>query len=120
MASIIVMSGTQNEFYLLRERVYVIGRSEELPIQILDEYVSRKHLRIRFDKEKEYYYAIDMKSRNGVFVKGRKINDETLLADGDQIHIGDTDMLFTLKDFPGRENALNQFKKAGERKFSTS
>jgi len=55
MASIIVMSGTQNEFYLLGKRVYVIDRSENLPIQILDEYVSRQHLQIRFDRQKNCY-----------------------------------------------------------------
>ena len=60
MASIIVMSGTQNEFYLLAQSVYVIGRSENLPIQILDEYVSRQHLQIRFDRQKNCYCALDL------------------------------------------------------------
>jgi pSer/pThr/pTyr-binding forkhead associated (FHA) protein len=121
MASLFIVSGGGTvEYYPLGKRTNVVGRDESVPIQVVDRQVSRKHMQIRFDKENESYHAIDMKSRNGVFINGRKISEETILADGDQIHIGDTDMLFTFKDFPGRENALNHFKKAGERKFSTS
>jgi len=121
MASLFVISGGDKvDYYPLGKRTNVIGRDESVPIQVVDKQVSRKHMQIRFDKERECYYAIDMTSRNGVFINGKKIDDETLLADGDQIRVGDTDVLFTLKDFPARENALNHYKKAGERKFSTS
>ena len=49
------------------------------------------------------------------FINGGKINNETALADGDQIYIGQTDLLFTEKDFADRESALSHFKKVGER-----
>jgi len=121
MASLFVISGANGvDYYPLGRRTNVIGRHESVPIQVIDRRISRKHLQIRFDKQTERYYALDMKSRNGVFINSRTINEEALLADGDQIRIGDTEMLFTLKDFPGRESALNHFKKVGERKFSTS
>jgi len=116
MASIIVISGTQKgDYYPLGHRTNVIGRDEAVPIQILDEHVSRKHMQIRFDKDKRLYYALDMKSKHGVFINGGKINSETALVDGDQIHIGRTDLLFTEKDFADRESALSHFKKVGER-----
>ncbi len=116
MASIIIISGTQKgDYYPLGHRTNVLGRDEALPIQILDEHVSRKHMQIRFDKDGARYYAIDMKSKHGVFINGRKIHDETILADGDQIRIGATTLLFTLKDFADRESALAHFKKVGER-----
>lgn len=120
MASLFVISGDKVDYYPLGKRTHVVGRNEAVPIQIVDKQVSRKHMQIRFDKEKECYYALDMKSRNGIFVNGRKIDNETILADGDMIRIGDVDMLFTLKDFPDSENALHKFKKVGERRFSTS
>jgi len=120
MASIIVTSGTnKGDYYPLGHRTNVIGRDEALPIQILDDYVSRKHMQIRFDKDKGCYYALDMKSKLGVFINGKKIYDETVLADDDQILIGETKLLFTDKDFPDRESALSHFKKVGERKRTT-
>ncbi len=116
MASIIVMSGPQKgDYYPLGHRTNVVGRDEALLIQVLDEYVSRKHMQLRFDKEKGQYYALDMKSKHGVFINGKKIEDETALADGDQIYIGQTTLLFTVEDFTDRESALSHFKKVGER-----
>ena len=116
MSSIIVATGKQKgDYYPLGQRTNVIGRDEAVPIQILDELVSRKHMQIRFEKDEGVYYALDMKSKHGVFINGGKINNETALADGDQIRIGDTTLLFTVKDFADRESALLHFKKVGER-----
>jgi pSer/pThr/pTyr-binding forkhead associated (FHA) protein len=116
MASIIIMTGTQKgDYYPLGHRTNVVGRDEALLIQILDEHVSRKHLQIRFDKDKDKYYAVDMKSKHGVLINGTKIRDETLLHNEDCITVGQTTLLFTLKDFTDRESALSHFKKVGER-----
>jgi pSer/pThr/pTyr-binding forkhead associated (FHA) protein len=110
------MSGPQKgDYYPLGQRTNVIGRGETNPIQILDERVSRKHVQIYFNRDKRRYYALDMKSKHGMFINGSKIDNETVLADGDQIRIGDTTLLFTLKDFTDRESALSHFKKVGER-----
>ena len=116
MASIIVISGAQKgDYYPLGQRTNVVGRDEAVPIQVLDEHVSRKHMQIRFDKGKGQYCVLDMRSKHGVFVNGSKIYDETILVDSDQIHIGRTELLFTEKDFTDRESALSHFKKVGER-----
>lgn len=116
MASIIVATGPQKgDYYPLGQRTNVIGRDEALPIQLLDEHVSRKHMQLRFDKDKGRYSAIDMGSKHGVLINGIKIDKETLLNDGDYITIGRTTLLFTLKDFENRESALAHFKKVGER-----
>ena len=120
MASIIVMSGAQKgDYYPLGRRTNVVGRDEGAPIQILDEHISRKHVQIRFDADKNQYCALDMKSKHGVFINGGKIHGETVLVDDDQIHIGQTDLLFTEKDFADRESALSHFKKVGERMRAT-
>ena len=116
MASIIIVSGTQKgDYYPLGHRTNVVGRDEGVPIQILDEHVSRKHMQIRFDKDKERYYALDMKSKHGVFINGSNINQETALVDADIIDIGQTTLLYTERDFTDRESALSHFKKVGER-----
>jgi pSer/pThr/pTyr-binding forkhead associated (FHA) protein len=115
MASIIVISGTQKgDFYRLGQQANVIGRDESLPIQILDDHVSRRHLQILFDHRSWSYSAVDIGSANGVLINGARIDKETVLADGDCITIGDTSLVFTLKDFFDRESALAHVKKTGE------
>ncbi|MHC4507752.1 MAG: FHA domain-containing protein [Planctomycetota bacterium] len=116
MASLFIISGDQKgDYYPLGVRTNVVGRDEALPIQVLDDLVSRKHLQIRYDKQKSRYLALDMKSKHGVFINGEKITEETALADGDEILIGQTTLLFTEKNFEDWESALSHFKKVGER-----
>ena len=120
MASIIVTSGQQQgEFLPLGRRISVIGRAENLPLQILDDLVSRKHLRVRFDETSEKYCAEDMGSRHGVFINRNKLNEAAVLSDGDEILIGQTMLLFADKDFEDRESALSHYKKYGERMRTT-
>ncbi|MBN1362269.1 MAG: FHA domain-containing protein [Sedimentisphaerales bacterium] len=120
MASIIVASGKQKgEFLPLGRRISVIGRAENLPLQLLDDLVSRKHLRISFDEANDRYLAEDMDSRHGVFVNHNRISKPTPLTDGDQILVGQTIMLFTTEDFEDRESALSHYKKVGERSRQT-
>lgn len=116
MATVIITSGDQKgDYYPLGHRTNVIGRAENVPIQILDDLVSRKHLQIRYDREKSGYYALDMKSRHGVLINGARLNEETALVDADCIRIGQTDLMFTDKEFDDKESALSHFKKVGER-----
>ena len=120
MASIFVMTGNQKgDYYPLGRRTNVVGRDEALLIQILDDRVSRKHMRIGFKAESGRHYVADMNSRHGVFVNGNKITEETVLNDGDYITIGGTGLLFTEKDFDDHESALSHFKKVGERERPT-
>ena len=120
MASIIVTTGDQKgEFLPLGRRISVIGRDEALSLQILDDMVSRKHLRIRFDEAAKKYYAEDMSSKHGVFINSRRIAEATALSDSDEILIGNTKLLFTDEDFDDRDSALSHYKKVGERMRST-
>ena len=120
MGSIIVTSGKQKGEYLpLGRRTSVIGRNEALSLQILDAVVSRKHLRIWYDKATIKYYAEDMHSKHGAFVNGRRITDSTVLTDGDEILIGDTTLLYTDEDLDSRESALSHYKKRGARVYRT-
>ncbi|MCU0917751.1 MAG: FHA domain-containing protein [Planctomycetes bacterium] len=120
MASIIVTSGEQTgEFLPLGRRTSVIGRGEALPLQVLDDFVSRRHLRIRFDETAEGYYAEDMVSKHGTFVNQRRITTSVPLSDGDVIRIGQTTLLFTNEDFDDRESALEHYKKFGEKARTT-
>lgn len=116
MASLIVKTGhNKGDYYPLGHRTNVVGRAESLPIQILDEKVSRKHMQIGYDKTRECYYVLDMKSKHGVFVNNKKILEETELKDADEIIIGETTLLFTLEDFSDNESAMSYYNKVGEK-----
>ena len=120
MASIIVTSGKQKgEFLPLGRRISVIGRAENLPLQLLDDLVSRKHLRICFDESSERYHAEDMGSTHGVYINHSRIHQATPLVDGDELLLGQTSLLFTTEDFEDRESALSHYKKVGERARQT-
>ncbi len=88
-------------------------------MQILDDLVSRKHLRIRYDEKTKEHLAEDMDSKHGVFVNNRKITELTPLKEGDLIRIGQTVLMFTEQDFDDRESALAHYQKAGERQRPT-
>ncbi len=82
--------GTQMEFEL-GERPITIGRSPEADVVILDEKASRIHCGIRFwDGE---FYIKDLKSKNGTYVNGERI-DMVKLTPGDRIRIGSVTMIF--------------------------
>lgn len=120
MASIIIATGDQKgNFYPLGKRTTVVGRDEGLWVQILDSKVSRKHMQIRYDKNDDTYYVIDMNSKHGVFVNDQRIDEETELKENDHIRIGGTVILFMLKDFEDKESALDYYKKVGERRKDT-
>lgn len=120
MASIIITSGDQKGEYLpLGKRISVIGRAEVLPMQILDDMISRKHLRIGYDENSNQHYAEDMDSKHGVIINNHKITERTPLIEGDQIIIGQTTLMYTNEDFDSSESALEHYKKVGERQRPT-
>ena len=120
MPSIILVSGpNEGDYYPMGKRTLVIGRDEACTVQVVDELVSRKHVQIRLDEKTGAYYALDMKSANGVFINGRKVENETQLADNDIIEVGKSKLMFTMADFKDRESAINHYHKRGERGKST-
>lgn len=65
-----------------------IGRSREADIPLLDDKVSRVHCGIRLSDGE--FYLKDLKSRNGTFVNGQRVEDTVKLKAGDRIQIGST------------------------------
>lgn len=116
MASLIVASGPdKGKCYPLGRRTSVVGRDEGVLIQIVDQYISRKHLQIRYNGDTDLYYASDMKSRHGTFINGDRIYNEAALSDADTIDIGGVTLMFTRKDFEDREGALAYYRQTGQR-----
>jgi hypothetical protein len=68
-----------------------IGRAEDNQIRILDPGISRRHVLITATGES--YTIRDLKSQNGTYLNGERI-DERTLADGDRITLGDVTLVF--------------------------
>lgn len=116
MPSLTVVTGpNEGDYYPLGQRTMVIGRDEGCPIQIVDELVSRKHVQVRRGNAAGEYVAVDMKSANGMFVNGRRIDTELTLQDGDLIELGKSKVMFSVKDFDNRESAMAHYKQRGQR-----
>ena len=118
MPSIIIVAGpNEGDYYPIAHGTVVVGRQETCPIQIADDRVSRKHLQIRH--EDGTHIASDMKSANGVWINGRKIDAECGLADEDEIVIGDSKLVYITCEFPDRDSAFSHYKQRGQRNCPT-
>ncbi len=119
MASLLVITGsTAGDYYLLGQDAVVIGRDEGSPIQIVDEAVSRQHLRISFDGDRSYA-AEDLASANGTYVNDVRIEEARPLADGDVVRLGSTELMFSAIDFADGETAFQHYRQHGERGKNT-
>lgn len=65
---------------------FVIGRQEGCDLRPKSETVSRRHCSITLTDSG--VVVADLKSRNGVYVNGSKIEDQVLLKPGDQLRVG--------------------------------
>lgn len=77
---------------------FLIGRAQHCQLTIDDPLVSREHARIRVTPNG--VSIEDMNSRNGVFVNGKPVHEEVVLADGDRIRIGPQELVFGASVLP--------------------
>jgi hypothetical protein len=85
---ILMIDGAPRE---LAQGVMTIGRSHECDLAIEDPSVSRRHAELRV--EDDAVWLVDLRSTNGTEVNGRR-TDRARLEPGDQIVIGQTELLF--------------------------
>lgn len=83
--------GKEPERIELARLPFTLGRNESCDYQILSSRVSREHAEIV--KEGGAYRVRDLKSTNGTFVNGQRIDDHRL-ADGDLVVIADVEFSF--------------------------
>ncbi|VAX39088.1 sensor protein atoS [hydrothermal vent metagenome] len=93
-ATLLVIQGTdQGTRFELTHKDVGIGRGVWNEFRILDTEVSRDHALIQY--RDGHYFISDRGSSNGSFVNGRLIQNQAL-ANGDQIHLGHSVLLFNL------------------------
>ncbi len=88
MAELLVVTGVSagTVFFLTNEET-VIGRGETCDAVILDPWISGRHA--RFERRGDQLWLVDLDSRNGTFLDGRRIH-EGELKEGAQVAFGRT------------------------------
>lgn len=84
---LVVMDGPEaNKSFAIEKDEVIVGREETCDIVLRERQISREHIRVyRADGR---YYVEDKNSRNGTWVNGKKLeNDTRELYDNDEIHI---------------------------------
>ncbi len=90
MAHLMIFSRDKQWEIPLEKRDTTIGRSRECDIPIKgDPEISRIHCTIQ-RREDGNYLLLDEESRNGTYLNGKRVfnNQEHILAEGDEIRIG--------------------------------
>jgi hypothetical protein len=92
-----LVSAAKRLHRLKTERSYVFGRDEKADIHIQDAMISRRHAELRWSKSGAWE-VVDLGSRNGVLVNGRKISGTVPAKDGTKIQVGG--QIYRLHLFP--------------------
>ena len=93
---IVIVGQSVGEMHRLTKDTTVIGRSNLVDVQLIDDGVSRKHAELEL-REGEIVLR-DLGSRNGTYCNGERVS-ERVLKDGDKLQVGSTTILkFTFSD----------------------
>ena len=78
---------------LVGNHCWTVGRSDDNNFVLGDRWISRNHAMLQFMETGEFY-LIDLGSRNGTFINGRRVSVPVTLHDGDEITFGQTELSF--------------------------
>jgi adenylate cyclase len=78
---------------LMDGHCWTVGRNDDNNFVLADRWISRNHAMVQCMDTGEYY-LIDLGSRNGTFLNGRRVSIPVLLSHGDHIIFGQTDLEF--------------------------
>ena len=84
---------------------WTIGRGDDNNFVLPDRWISRNHAMLQRMETGEFY-LIDLGSRNGSFVDGRRVSVPVTLQDGDQLTFGQTELQFLCPDTPQRSDII--------------
>jgi adenylate cyclase len=78
---------------LVDSHCWTIGRNDDNNFVLTDRWISRNHAMLQCMENGEYY-LIDLGSRNGSFVNGRRVSIPVTLSHGDNVTFGQTELEF--------------------------
>jgi hypothetical protein len=87
---VLVKEGNETSFPLVRDS-YTLGRHRNNDIVVSDPKASSFHARI--DRSPEGFVLVDLKSRNGCWLNGKRV-DTARLATGDELRIGMAQLVY--------------------------
>jgi adenylate cyclase len=91
---ILLQSPTGKRYlHLVGKSSWTIGRSRDNDFAIPDQSISRNHAILQATENGEFY-LIDLGSRNGTFINGRRVTIPIRLRDADQVIFGKTEVEF--------------------------
>lgn len=80
------VGSTDEEFIVVAESPFRVGRRPENDAQISQPDISGTHAEFRYDPELEMWRVVDNRSTNGTFLNGKRIEAEASLNIGDIVH----------------------------------
>lgn len=89
----LTLAGSGRRFPLVGGQSWAIGRGDGCAVQLDSRSVSRLHALIQ-RREAGDFSLVDLGSRNGSFVDGRRVSLPTVLTDGDRLVFGDQELVF--------------------------
>ncbi|MEO8432092.1 MAG: FHA domain-containing protein [Acidobacteriota bacterium] len=90
----------------LAEGENILGRGPESVLWIENDTVSRAHAKIRICRGSATLE--DLSSKNGTFLRGRRLETSATLEDGDEIRVGDVPLRFRAHSTPGSTQSAIQ------------
>ena len=89
----LIWSGTDRKFALLDGQTWAIGRGEGCAVDLQNRAVSRLHALIE-RQESGDYFLVDLGSRNGSFINGRRGSEPAQLHDDDHLVLAEQELVF--------------------------
>lgn len=86
---------------------WTVGRSDDNNFILSDRWISRNHAMLQ-QMETGEFYLIDLGSRNGSFVNGRRVSIPVTLRNGDRIIFGQTELDFYNPTAGHRHNPIHE------------
>lgn len=106
IAKLVVASGkSAGRAIAIKRATLLIGRSEDCDVRPLSEEVSRRHCAVHVGPAE--VWVEDLKSRNGTFVNGSRIEAKTKVADGDIIRVGSLELKVSISDPAARAGSAD-------------
>ncbi len=98
MLKVISGPNTGAEFGLQANHTYIVGKDpNSCDVIFQDLSVSRQHAKLHVNEE-ENVTIEDLKSRNGTYLNGMKIEENTIISSQDMVALGTTSFLFIDKE----------------------
>jgi diguanylate cyclase (GGDEF)-like protein len=99
LALMVLTGGSEGELFVFAERpVFTLGR-EDVDAVVVDPEISRRHAAVRREAGTGRFYLMDLDSRNGTFVNGKRVDEDVEIREGDLLELGATTKLRVVDAF---------------------